>query len=41
MSFKMSNKSKPKNSVEEVGASNEGLWPGRCPIGEQDGPGCH
>ena len=37
----MSNKSKPKNSMNEDGASNEGLPPGRCPSGEEDGPGHH
>ena len=41
MSVKMSNKSKPNNGVNEAGASNKGLSPGRCPIGEQEGPGCH
>ena len=39
MSVKMSNKSKPNNSVNEAGVSREGLSPGRSPIGEQDGPG--
>ena len=37
----MSNKSKRNNGVNEAGASSEGLSPGRCPIGEQDGPGRH
>ena len=37
----MSNKSKPNNGMNEAGASSEGLSPGRCPIGEQDGPGRH
>ena len=41
MSVKISNKSKPNNSINEVGASSEDLLPGRCPIGEQDGPSCH
>ena len=41
MSVKMSNKSKTKNGVNEAGASGEGLSPGRCPIGKQDGPGRH
>ena len=41
MSVKMSNISKPNNSVNEAGASSEGLLPGRCPIGEEDGPGHH
>ena len=41
MSVKMSNKSKPNNGVNEAVASSESLLPGRCPIGEQDGPGCH
>ena len=38
MSVKMSNKSKLNNGVNETGPSSEGLSPGRCPIGEQDGP---
>ena len=37
----MLNKSKPNNAMNEAGASSEGLSPGRCPIGEQDGPGRH
>ena len=37
----MSSKSKPSNSVNEAGASSESLSSGRCPIGEQDGPGHH
>ena len=37
----MSNKSKPNNGVNEAGASSEGFSPGRCPIGEQNGPGRH
>ena len=37
----MSNKSKPNNDVNEARASSEALSLGRCPIGEQDGPGCH
>ena len=37
----MSSKSKPNNGVNEAGVSSEGLLPGRCPIGEQDGPGRH
>ena len=41
MSVKMSNKSKPNNGVNEAGASSEGVLPGRCPIGEQVGPGHH
>ena len=41
MSVKMSNKSKPNNGVNEAVASSESLLSGRCPIGEQDGPGCH
>ena len=41
MSVQMSNKSKPNNGVNEAGALREGLLPGRCPIGEQDGSGCH
>ena len=41
MSFRMSNKRKPNNSVNEAGASSEGLSPGSSPIGEQDGPGRH
>ena len=41
MSFKMSNKSKPNNSVDEAGALSEGLLPDRCPIGEQDWLTCH
>ena len=41
MNGKMLNKSKPSNGVNEAGASSEGLSPGRCPIGEQDGLGCH
>ena len=41
MSVKMSYKGKPNNSMNETGALSEGLWPGRCPIGEQDGPGRH
>ena len=40
-SVKMSHKSKPNNNVNEAGVSSEGLLPDRCPIGEQDGPGCH
>ena len=41
MSVKMPNKNKPNNGVNEAGASSEGLLPGRCPIGEQDGPHHH
>ena len=41
MSFKMLNKSKPNNSVDEAGASSEGLLRDRCPTGEQDWPSCH
>ena len=41
MSVKMSNKYKPNNGMNEAGASSEGLLPGRCPIGDQDGPGLH
>ena len=41
MSVKMSNKSNTNNGVNQAGASSEGLFPGRCPIGEQKGPGCH
>ena len=41
MSVKISNKSKPNKGVNEAGASSEGLSPGRCLIGEQDGPSCH
>ena len=41
MSVQMSNKSKPNNGVNEAVASSESLLPGRCPIGEQDGSGCH
>ena len=41
MSVKISNKSKPNNGVNDAGASGEGLSPGRCPNGEQDGPCCH
>ena len=41
MSVKMSNKSKPNSSVNEAGASSEGLSPDRCPIGEQDEPHHH
>ena len=41
MSVKMSNKSNPNNSMNEAGASSEGLSSSRCPIGEQDGPGRH
>ena len=41
MSVKMSNKSRPNNDVNEAGASSGGLSPGRCPIGEQDGPAHH
>ena len=37
----MTNKSKPNNGMNETGASREGLSPGRCPIGEQDGSGHH
>ena len=36
----MSNKSKPNNDVNEIGAPIEGLSPSRCPIGEQDDT-CH
>ena len=32
---------KPNNGVNKVEPSSEGLSPGRCPIGEQDGPGRH
>ena len=35
----MSNKSKPNNGINETKASSEDLSPGRCPIGEQGGPG--
>ena len=41
MSVKMSNKSKPNKGVNEAEASSEGLLPGKCPIGEQDGPSHH
>ena len=41
MSVNLSNKSKRKNDVNEVGASSKGLLPGRYPFGEQDGPGRH
>ena len=41
MSVKMLNRSKSNNSVKEAGDSSEGLLPGRCPITEQDGPGCN
>ena len=41
MSVQMSNKSKPNNSMNEARASSESPSPGRCPIGEQDGPGHH
>ena len=41
MSVKISNKSKLNNSMNEAEASHEGLSPSRCPIGEQNGPGCH
>ena len=41
MSVKMSNKGKSNNGVNEAGATSEGLSPGRCPIGEQDGLGRH
>ena len=27
--------------MNEAEASREGLSPSRCPIGEQNGPGCH
>ena len=37
----MSNKSNPNNSMNEAGASNEGLSSSRCPIGAQDGSGHH
>ena len=41
MSVKMSNKNKPNNDVNEAETSSEGLSHGRCPSGEQDGPGHH
>ena len=41
MSVNLSNKSKRKNDVNEVGAPSKGLLSGRYPIGEQDGPGRH
>ena len=41
MSVKTSNKSNPNNSMNEAGASNEGLSSSRCPIGAQDGSGHH
>ena len=41
MSVKMSNKSKPINSVNEVGVSSEGLSPSQCFIGEKDRLGHH
>ena len=41
MSVKISNKSKPKNDVNEAGASNEGLSSSRFPFSEQKGPGHH
>ena len=41
MSVKMSNKSKPNKGMNEAEASSEGLLPGKCPIGEQDGPSHH
>ena len=34
MIFKMGNKTKPNNSMDETGASIEGLSPISCPIGE-------
>ena len=41
MSVNLSNKSKRKSDVNEVGAPSKGLLSGRYPIGEQDGPGRH
>ena len=41
ISVKISNKSKPNNNINEAGASSEGVSPGRCPIGEQDGSSCY
>ena len=37
----MSNKSKHSNGLSKAGASNEGLTPGRCSLGEQNGPDRH
>ena len=39
MNVEISSKSKSNNGVIEAGASSEGLLPGRCPLGKQDGSG--
>ena len=39
MNVEISSKSKSNNGVNEAGASSEGLLPGRCPLGKQDGSG--
>ena len=41
MSVKISNKSKPNNSINEAGASSKGLSHDSCLIGGQDGLGHH